>query len=414
MGKQKPKGYWTTERCSNEALKYETRSAFNKDSRGAYMSAQRNGWLDEICKHMDLLVKPAGYWTKERCLKEALNYTTRSAFQNGSPSAYQTALKNGLLDDVCPHMPKRNSRECYWTKERIQEIALQFSTRGEFSQARGDEYDDARNAYDAAIRLGILDDVCLHMEPSLHKVPRGYWDVKENVATEALKWTCRDHFERGSKGAFKAAKKYGWYDEVTQHFTQNRRDYWNYERCAAAAAKYTNRSAFNQNVPGAYNAARRNGWMDIICKHMKMELWTREHGMVYLYPINDVPNLVKLGICSDQRLNVRTTAVCRQIGNLDAVFAAKCEDVKVAERAMKDHGMHVKPSELEGWIKYRRRRQKLKNGEIDMRIDGITEMRWTLPDQFEEMLEIMRHHSVDGSVTLHKATPGSLKSVLLV
>ena len=118
---------------------------------------------------------------------------------------------------------------------------------------------------------------------------------------------------------------------------------------------------------------------------MKMELWTREHGMVYLYPINDVPNLVKLGICSDQRLDVRTTAVCRQIGNLDAVFVAKCEDVKVAEKAMKDHRYACQT--------FRTRRvgqippppPKIKNGEIDMRIDGITEMRWILLDQFEEM-----------------------------
>ena len=127
--------------------------------------------------------------------------------------------------------------------------------RGEFSQTRGSARKCLRSRYQAR----NLDDVCSHMEPSLHNVPRGYWDVKENVAAEALKWNGRNQFERGSKGAFKAAKKYGWYDEVTQHFTPYRSNYWNYERCKEVAAQYTNRTTFNQNEPGAYNAARRNG-----------------------------------------------------------------------------------------------------------------------------------------------------------
>ena len=48
----KPKNYWTKERCAEEALDYTKRSDFQKNARGAYYAALRDGWLDEICSHM--------------------------------------------------------------------------------------------------------------------------------------------------------------------------------------------------------------------------------------------------------------------------------------------------------------------------------------------------------------------------
>lgn len=38
--------------------------------------------------------------------KEALKYNTRGSFQKGS-KAYQAALRRGLLDDICSHMIKK-------------------------------------------------------------------------------------------------------------------------------------------------------------------------------------------------------------------------------------------------------------------------------------------------------------------
>ena len=50
--KEKPKGYWTKERCQEEALKYESRLDFAKNSGGAYYKASKNNWLNDICSHM--------------------------------------------------------------------------------------------------------------------------------------------------------------------------------------------------------------------------------------------------------------------------------------------------------------------------------------------------------------------------
>ena len=48
----KPKGYWNLERCKEDALKYNTRNEWRRNSCSAYGSALRNGCKDICCKHM--------------------------------------------------------------------------------------------------------------------------------------------------------------------------------------------------------------------------------------------------------------------------------------------------------------------------------------------------------------------------
>jgi len=52
MNIRKPRGYWNKEKCIYEALKYTNKTDFNVNSKSAYLSAYRNGWLNEITQHM--------------------------------------------------------------------------------------------------------------------------------------------------------------------------------------------------------------------------------------------------------------------------------------------------------------------------------------------------------------------------
>jgi hypothetical protein len=45
-------GYWSKEKCQEEASKYLNKRDFKLNSNGAYDASKRNSWLDEICKHM--------------------------------------------------------------------------------------------------------------------------------------------------------------------------------------------------------------------------------------------------------------------------------------------------------------------------------------------------------------------------
>jgi len=102
---KKHSNYWTKERCREVASKFETRKEFEFNYRGAYIACRKNNWLDDVCFHMkNRKQKPKGYWTKDRCEEESLKYESRSEFQKKSISAYQISLRKKWLDEICKHM----------------------------------------------------------------------------------------------------------------------------------------------------------------------------------------------------------------------------------------------------------------------------------------------------------------------
>lgn len=50
-GKRKPRGYWTKEKCQEEALKYKNKHDFRKNSNSSYQKSLKNRWLDDICTY---------------------------------------------------------------------------------------------------------------------------------------------------------------------------------------------------------------------------------------------------------------------------------------------------------------------------------------------------------------------------
>jgi predicted GIY-YIG superfamily endonuclease len=106
-------GYsWTKEEIHNIAKRYTVRSKFIRENKNASWYAQRKGWYDEITSHMEFQSK-GKKWTKEEVHAEALKYKTRTQFANASDTkgcnrAYQSALHNGWIDEVCSHMTKLN------------------------------------------------------------------------------------------------------------------------------------------------------------------------------------------------------------------------------------------------------------------------------------------------------------------
>ena len=97
---------WTKEKIVELAKGYKTRSHFKADNTSAYTRARVNGWLDEVCSHMELKIHPNGYWTKERILKSAKLYQHRKEWLRSSDSAaYNKARERGWLEEACEHMP---------------------------------------------------------------------------------------------------------------------------------------------------------------------------------------------------------------------------------------------------------------------------------------------------------------------
>jgi hypothetical protein len=147
---------WSYDKCKEEALKYNNRTEFNKNSHYCYIISYKNGWLDEICFHMDFIRYSRNYWSYDKCKEEALKYNTRNKFFNAHNNAYNSALKNGWLDEICVHMEKIIKPKNYWNYDKCKEESLKYNTKTEFKEK-------SKSAYRSSLTNGWLDEICSHM-----------------------------------------------------------------------------------------------------------------------------------------------------------------------------------------------------------------------------------------------------------
>jgi len=96
---------WSKDKVISDALKHQTRTSWKTANGPAYQAARKRGWLEEATAHMTRLIKPNGYWTKEKIFNSAIKFKTRKAWATSADkTAYTKALENGWLDDACAHM----------------------------------------------------------------------------------------------------------------------------------------------------------------------------------------------------------------------------------------------------------------------------------------------------------------------
>ena len=102
------------------------------------------------------------------------------------------------------------------------------------------------------------------------------WDFAA-VKKEAAKYKHRVDFMVKSQSAYKRAIAEGWINKVCKHMVpKERRGVWPYKEVARVAKKYKHRSDFSLHAKGAYSAALRQGWIDDVCKHMTPKPYTKK------------------------------------------------------------------------------------------------------------------------------------------
>ena len=300
-------GYWTKERCHEEALKYKYRNDFRIGSSSVYMKCYENNWLDEVCSHMIMKNNLSGYWTKERCQEEALKYKHRSEFQNGSPSAYNKSHQMGWIDEVCSHMTVigNKHKRCIYAIEFSDNhayIGLSYDYENRFRNHIKDVIHNKSSVLSHIKKHGIIpevkqitdyidvDDASRLEEIIKIDYERNGWIIlnkvkcgsiggnnisiwtKEKCQEEALKYKNKKDFLKGSSACCVSAYKNGWMDDICSHMAlknRNKRGYWTKERCQEEALKYNSIYEFEKGSPGAYSAVRKNGWRNDIYSHIQ-------------------------------------------------------------------------------------------------------------------------------------------------
>ena len=369
----KKRRIWSDELCSEEAHKFRTKSEFQKGNGSAYHYARKNGLLESF-DWFEEIRNPNGYWTKERCEEEARKYNSKGEFLKGCSAAHSASVRNGWLDDydwlidqridvvkgkidsvyvyifqdtkaayvgrtlmrrqkrrdkehifnldsdnVAKYAKKHHipvppmqilesnltleeglAREDYWRKWYEQQgytmlnriaTGVGKGSLGAIGHGKWNKrtcYEEAKkyknssefehgssSAYSAARINGWLIDY------TWFTVMKQEWN-EQICFNEAKRYKTRGEFFNGSRGAYIKALKMGWIDEYTwlRSRQAKRAGYWdNYEHCYKEAKKYKNRRRFLKGCSGAYHKALKNGWLDDYTwfdEKQKHNYWNKE------------------------------------------------------------------------------------------------------------------------------------------
>ena len=292
----KPCGYYTQEKCFEEASKYKTKKDFRAAVPSAYYAAQRHGWL----KDYTWFIRPdmAQKWTKEACYNEAKKYKTIKDFRDNNENCFMSAWRKGWVREYT-WLEKSNGGYIIWTQETCYNEAKKYTTMHDFRT-------NSVGAYSAA---------------SKHKWLKEYTWLKRETSepytfeyfSETIKKykTLKD-FRENEKALYSAAKKNKWLktDEFKSLMRLNKPDgYWTKERCKEEAFKYKTLSDFINNAPSAYHSAWRNRWLSEITSHMKTRISSeneyRHKHVIYVYK-DEINHYVYVGLTNN--MYVRDTS----------------------------------------------------------------------------------------------------------
>lgn len=190
---------WTLDNLRSEALKFKTRNDFAKTSASAYASAWKKNLLDEICQHMP--PRHRNVYTKDECIEMAIKCGMRIAFIKNAPSHFYAAKVNGWLDEINSLIESRLKQ---WTDEEIVSVARGCKTPKELELQNG-------SVYQLLQRRGLYAEATAHMDRS-----RNVWS-RQDIEEEALKFSTKKDFERGNSAAYQYARRRGWLDEACVH-----------------------------------------------------------------------------------------------------------------------------------------------------------------------------------------------------
>jgi hypothetical protein len=154
----KVSGHWTKDAVVQSASQYKSQTAWKKEHGGAWNKAVKMGWIGDACAHMGFMdeakIKPQGYWTKDRVLESAKKFKTQAEWNKAEASAVGVASKKGWIKEATAHMsPSRPNRMAngYWTKERVMKDAQKYTSKTEWQKK-------SSAAVNKAYRMGWMDE----------------------------------------------------------------------------------------------------------------------------------------------------------------------------------------------------------------------------------------------------------------
>jgi hypothetical protein len=250
MEKSKRKNL-TYDEVETIARKFDSIKEFSEKANTEYQWAKRNKIMSLVTSHMTPLIIQ---WTKDMVHNEAKKYEYKKDFMENSSKAYHAAHKRGWINDVTSHM-KSGYDQYRYNAQQITDIAKTYTTRTQFARSE-------QGAYNAALRMGILDDITSHMEIKRIK----NW-TPELLDKEIEKYPTYTQFRKESPSAIKWAQTNSLADYVKSKFLEKGGGgnvKWDWDTISQEIKKYDNYSDFRKSSESAYTSARIQGLLDKI------------------------------------------------------------------------------------------------------------------------------------------------------
>jgi len=279
---------WTKELIFEEAKKFETRTAFAKNS-SAYSTAQQMGILDEVCVNMNTKKsKGKNYWTKSRCKLVASKFTNKRAFFDYEGTAYSKSLKSKWLDEFFPIIENKinkeeiknivikfeNRTQLYKSNPKIYRICLENNWLNEFFpilnkdeiycrnkvvgfKNRSELYSKNHTLYRLCTKFNLLDELFPIKKRDL--TTREFYLNKENARKETLKYSNRCILSKENQTLYRVCVKFNWLDEF---LPKKPKIEYNYVICKNHATEYSCRKDYAAKKRSFYDFASKNGWLD--------------------------------------------------------------------------------------------------------------------------------------------------------
>jgi hypothetical protein len=234
---------WTKDLAHQEALKYNTKVDFKKNSPRAYSAAHMHGWIDDITKHMI----PLGHLYKR--MVYAYEFPDNNVYigltLNKGKRDQAHKDTNKIISPVAQHIVDTN-------------LTPEYKIISDYVGAQ--EAQDLENCTIEKYKQDGWVILNSYIGGSLGACRR-FW-TKEMAHNEALKYNTKIDFKKGNKNAYQASQKYGWLNDITTHMKPVDRIVWTYDKTKEFAKQFNSRAEMKYASISAYDRARTQGWLD--------------------------------------------------------------------------------------------------------------------------------------------------------
>ena len=240
------------EELASKAALYDDLKVFRTKEKAIYDTICRRGLLDKLCGHMKRIETKT---PEEKLAEIASRYNNLKEFTQREPSALCVIRERGLFDKLCGHM-KRSIRKGF-TKEELVELASGYEEVGLFKE-------ENESAYNAILRLGLKEELLGHMKRKRReKIP------EDELAARAAKYDNLKEFQKKDPRAYHAIRSRGLGEKLCAHMTRACRLNTPDEELAEIASRYDDYTEFREKEGATYNLINRRGLTKKLCGHMK-------------------------------------------------------------------------------------------------------------------------------------------------